>query len=61
MEKKVIHRLLILSSVALVFAALIFMVFSLVNVNEFNDVIPFALFLALLSLIFNIVRVNLGE
>ena len=61
MEKKVIHRLLILSSVALVFAALIFMGLSLVNVNEFNDVIPFALFLALLSLIFNIVRVNLGE
>lgn len=59
MEKKVINCLLILSSFFLVLSALIFMGLSLVN--DFKDVIPFALFLALLSLIFNIVRVNIGE
>lgn len=61
MDKKIIDRLLILSSFLLVLTALIFMGLSLLNINDVTEVIPFALFLALLSLIFNIVRVNLGE
>lgn len=61
MDKKIIDRLLILSSFLLVLAALIFMGLSLLNINDVTEVIPFALFLVLLSLIFNIVRVNLGE